>query len=264
MQNVADLSGLKAWLSKRKHFITNPDKARMAGLSFPKGVLLLGIPGTGKSLCAKAVAVEWNLPLLKMDPGSLYSKYIGETEKRFKRAMKIAEDMAPLILWVDEIEKAFAAGGNEDGGVSTRVLGTFLSWMQDRAGDVFVVATANDVTCLPPELLRKGRFDEIFFVDLPDLEARSAILQIHLKRRGHDPERFDVVQIAQAMEGFSGAEIEQVVVSSLYTVLSDNQSLSTEFLIEEAGSTMPLSKTRAEHIEGLRQWAKDRTVLANE
>lgn len=263
MHDVADLSGLKTWLTKRKHFITNPEKARRAGLSFPKGVLLLGIPGTGKSLCAKAVAMEWNLPLLKMDPANLYSKYIGETEKRFKRAMKTAEEMAPLVLWVDEIEKAFAAGGNEDGGVSTRVLGTFLSWMQERKGDVFVVATANDVTCLPPELLRKGRFDEIFFMDLPDLEARGAILKIHLNRRGHDPSQFDIIQIAEAMEGFSGAEIEQVIVSSMYTALSENHALSTQFLITETKSTMPLAKTRAEHIAGLRSWAKDRTVKAN-
>jgi len=263
LQDVADLEGLKAWLAKRSHFITHPEKAKQAGLKFPRGVLLLGVPGTGKSLCAKAVAMEWGLPLLKMDPANLYSKYIGETEQKFKRAMEMAEKMAPLVLWVDEIEKALASGGNEDGGVSMRVLGTFLSWMQDRRGDVFVVATANDISRLPPELLRKGRFDEIFFVDLPGGETRKTIFRIHISRRGHQSDKFDLDQLAAVSDGFSGAEIEQVVVSALYTCVSDGFDLSTALLVEEAKKTCPLSKTRFEYVQELRQWAENRTVKAN-
>lgn len=263
IQDIADLAGLKEWLAKRKHFIINPEKAKSAGLNFPKGVLLLGVPGTGKSLCAKAVAREWDLPLLKMDPSDLYSKYIGETEKKFKQAMQIAEKMSPLVLWVDEIEKAFASGGTEDGGVSMRVLGSFLSWMQDREGDVFVVATANDVSRLPPEMLRKGRFDEIFFVDLPDAPTRKEIARIHLKRRGYNTDKIDLDALSRAMDGFSGAEIEQVIISSIYTVFSNKGALSTELLLEEASKTCSLYKTRFEHIQALREWAKERTVLAN-
>ena len=263
VKDIADLTGLKKWLAKRKHFILRAEKAKKAGLSFPKGILLLGIPGTGKSLCAKAVAKEWGLPLLKMDPANLYSKYIGETEKKFKQAMQIAEKMAPLVLWVDEIEKAFAAGGDEDGGVSLRVLGSFLSWMQDREGDVFVVATANDVSRLPPELLRKGRFDEIFFVDLPDFNTRKEIAAIHLQRRGYKYDEIDMNQLAEATDGFSGAEIEQVIISSIYTVFSDGRRLSTKLLVEEASKTFSLYQTRFEHIQGMREWARDRAVLAN-
>jgi SpoVK/Ycf46/Vps4 family AAA+-type ATPase len=261
--DIADLKGLKIWLRKRSHFITQPDKAIKAGLTFPKGILLLGVPGTGKSLCAKAIAMEWKLPLLKMDPANLYSKYIGETEKKFKKAMEIAEKMAPLVLWVDEIEKAFASGGDEDGGVSLRVLGTFLSWMQDRQGDVFVVATANDVIKLPPELLRKGRFDEIFFIDLPDQETRAAIFRIHLNRRRYNADQFDLERLAEATEGFSGAEIEQVVNSALYTSFSETVQLTTELLLEEVSRTCCLAKTRAEHIQALRNWAEGRTVKAD-
>ena len=213
MSDIADLRTLKSWLSKRKEIITNPEKAAGFGLSFPKGVLLLGVPGCGKSLSAKAVAVEWGLPLLKMDPSHLYNKYIGESEKNFERAMDTAEKISPVVLWIDEIEKAFSAGGeSEDGGVSTRIFGTFLSWLQDRNGDVFIVATANDVEKLPPELLRKGRFDEIFFVDLPDEETRKLIFDIHLRKRDKDPLGFDLPLLVRKTEGFNGSEIEQVIV----------------------------------------------------
>lgn len=262
-QDIADLVGLKEWLNKRKHFITNPEKAEKAGLSFPKGILLLGVPGTGKSLCAKAVSTEWGLPLLKVDPSKLYSKYIGETEKKFRRAMEISEKMSPLILWIDEIEKAFAGGGDADGGVSQRVLGSFLSWMQDRKGYVFVVATANDVTKLPPELLRKGRFDEIFFVDLPNVEARRAIFNIHVRKRKLNPDDFDLDGLAVKTDGFSGAEIEQIVVSALYSAFSDNVNLTQEYLNNEINNTRPLSKIRSEQIDELRVWAKERTIGAN-
>ena len=263
MAEVADLAGLKEWLGKRKNILTDPQRAAKFGLSFPKGVLLVGVPGCGKSLCAKAVAMEWGLPLLKLDPGALYNKYIGETEKNFKRAMTTSERVAPVVLWIDELEKAFATGGSEDGGVSQRVLGTFLSWMQDRRGDVFVVATANDVTKLPPEFLRKGRFDEIFFVDLPNAEARRAILDIHLNKRGKNPAHYDLVQLVTATEHFSGAELEQIVVAALYTVFAAGQELSTEALLAEVRATRPLAQTMSEKITWLREWARERTVSAN-
>jgi SpoVK/Ycf46/Vps4 family AAA+-type ATPase len=261
MSDIAGLARLKTWLAQRKSIITEPKRAEQYGLVFPKGILLLGVPGCGKSLCAKAVAMEWGLPLLKMDPSNLYNKYIGESEKNFKRAMVTSEKMSPVVLWIDEIEKAFSSG-DEDGGVSLRVLGLFLSWMQERKGDVFVVATCNDVTRLPPELLRKGRFDEIFFVDLPQEETREAIFKIHLSRRGYDPRIFDLCKLAEATDGFSGAEIEQVVVSALYTSFSEDTPFTTNLLLEEVQKTRPLLKTRAEHIQALRQWAKGRTVSA--
>ena len=183
---VADLATLKAWLAKRRGVVAEPGRAARYGLEFPKGMLLLGVPGCGKSLSAKAVASEWGLPLLKLDPSNLYNKYIGESERNFKRAMAAAERMAPVVLWIDELEKAFAQGGSEDSGVSQRILGSFLSWLQDRRGDVFVIATANDVARLPPEFLRKGRFDEIFFVDLPNGPTRHEVFRIHLEARGQE------------------------------------------------------------------------------
>ncbi len=264
MDDIADLTTLKSWLSKRKEIISRPQKAQEFGLSFPKGVLLLGVPGCGKSLCAKAVAMEWSLPLLKMDPSNLYNKYIGESEKNFKRAMNTAEKMSPVILWIDEIEKAFSTGGeSEDGGVSKRIFGTFLSWLQDRKGDVFVVATANDVQKLPPEFLRKGRFDEIFFVDLPDEEARLSIFKVHLGKRGKNPGDFDLPGLVRITDGFSGSEIEQVIVSGLYTAFSAKKELSTQILTDEISLTCPLSETMAEKITWLREWASGRTVSAH-
>jgi SpoVK/Ycf46/Vps4 family AAA+-type ATPase len=263
MADIADLAGLKQWLEKRKSIILDPENARAYGLSFPKGILLLGVPGTGKTLCAKAVAKEWSMPLLKMDPANLYNKYIGESEKNFKRAMQTAEKMAPVVLLIDEIEKAFTAGGSEDGGTSARILGSFLSWLQDRKGDVFVVATANDIERLPPELLRKGRFDEVFFVDLPDRETRTALFSIHLKRRGQDPQKFNLEELADRTEGYSGAEIEQVVISALYSSFAAKTKLDMTCLMDETGKTIPLCRTRAEHIEALREWARTRTVGAN-
>lgn len=261
--DIAGLHGLKTWLKKRQSLLENPEKARTAGLPFPKGILLLGVPGTGKSLCAKAVSKEWGLPLLKMDPAKLYSKYIGETEEKFNRAMEISEKMAPLILWIDEIEKAFAGGGDSDGGVSQRVIGSFLTWMQERKGDVFVIATANDVEKLPPEFLRKGRFDEIFFVDLPDHEIRKEIFNIHLERRGITPEEIDLERITDLTEGFSGAELEQVVIGALYSSFANDSTISMADLEDEINSTHPLSRTFGERIQALRSWAESRTVSAN-
>ncbi len=263
LAQVADLAGLKDWLRKRTHIITSPEKAASFGLTFPKGVLLVGVPGCGKSLCAKAVAMEWSLPLLKLDPGRLYNKYIGESEKNFARAMATAERLAPCVLFIDELEKAFSSGDGEDGGVSQRVLGTFLSWLQDRKSEVFTVATANDVSRLPPEFLRKGRFDEVFFVDLPDGEARQAILEIHLARRGHDPARFEVAPLVTATDGFSGAEIEQAIVAALYTAFAAQRPLTNEVLLDEIRTTRPLSVVMAERVAAVRAWAHGRTVRAN-
>ncbi len=263
MAGVADLRTLKTWLAKRKAVVEEPARAEEFGLAFPRGVLLLGVPGCGKSLSAKAVASEWGLPLLKLDPSNLYNKYIGESESNFKRAMVTAERMAPVVLWVDELEKAFASGGSEDGGVSQRILGSFLGWMQDRRGDVFVVATANDIQRLPPELLRKGRFDEIFFVDLPDQDTREEVFRIHLGARGHTPSAFDLVALAAATVGFSGSEIEEVVVSALYTAFASGVGIDDAALLAEVRGTRPLSVTMAERVTALRAWADGRAVRAN-
>ena len=259
---LAGLSGLKRWLEKRHKILLEPKRAAEFGLTFPKGVLLLGVQGCGKSLCAKMVAARWNLPLLKMDPAKMYNKYIGETEKNLERATAAAEKMSPVVLWIDEIEKAFASAGDTDGGASGRVLGSFLAWLQERKGEVFVVATANDITKLPPELVRKGRFDEIFFVDLPDLAARREILELHLDRRGRNPLTFDLDKLAACAEGFSGAELEGAIVAGLYTAFSDGVDLSTKMLLSEVALTRPLSQTYAEKLAELRAWAQERAVSA--
>ena len=264
LNQVAGLAGLKQWLAKRRAVVADPQRAVDFGLRFPKGILLLGVPGCGKSMCAKAVACEWGLPLLKLDPANLYDKYIGDSEKNFKRALQTAERMAPVILWIDELEKAFAQGGDEtDGGVSRRVFGSFLAWLQDRRGDVFVVATSNDVSRLPPEFIRKGRFDEVFFVDLPTPAVRQAIFDIHLSRRKQTPTQFDLAQLAEASHGFSGAEIEESVVAGLFAAFAANAKLSTETLLNEIRNTRPLALTMTEKIEELRSWARDRTVMAD-
>jgi SpoVK/Ycf46/Vps4 family AAA+-type ATPase len=263
LDDVAGLASLKAWLAKRRAIVRDPVRAAEFGLPFPKGLLLLGVQGAGKSLCAKAVANDWGLPLLRMDPAGLYNKYVGETERNVRRAMAAAEKMAPVVLWIDEIEKAFASGGEMDGGVSQRVLGLFLSWLQERRGDVFVVATANDVSRLPPELIRKGRFDEIFFVDLPDAEVRAEILRLHLRRRGQDPDAIDLGLVARAAEDFSGAELEQVILSALYTAFGEGGRVDQRLLLQEIGATRPLALTMRERVEALRHWARARTVPAH-
>ena len=262
-EDIADLYGLKDWLNKRKRFITEPEAAKAAGLTFPKGILLLGVPGTGKSLSAKAVSMEWGLPLLKLESSLIYDKYIGETEKKFKLALTTAERMSPLVLWIDEIEKFFTSGSENDSGVSNRIMGTFLSWLQEREGNVFVVATANNISGIPSELLRKGRFDEIFFVDLPEMDIRKEIFKIHLKKRGYGNAMIDVDYLAAETDGFSGAEIEQLIVSALYTAFSYDRKLSIQILHDEIKNTSPLSKMRAEQITYLRNWAKGRTAKAN-
>jgi hypothetical protein len=263
LEDVADLAALKAWLAQRRAVIAAPERAASMGLPFPRGMLLVGVPGCGKSMCAKAVAADWGLPLLKLDTSGIYDKYIGESEKRFLSAIRSAEQAGPAVLWIDEIEKAFSAGGDGDGGVSSRILGTFLSWLQERKGDVFVVATANDIARLPAELVRKGRFDEIFFVDLPDTEVRAAIFQLNLDRRKLPTDQFDTPALASVTEGFSGAEIEQVVVSALYGAFATGAPLRMADLSAEIARTRPLSATMHERIAGLRAWARERTVAAH-
>jgi hypothetical protein len=258
----ADVGGqeaLKRWLALRHPVFTG--QAGTENLVAPKGVLLLGVQGGGKSLAAKAVAGSWRLPLLRLDFGALYNKFHGETERNLRDSLLTAEAMAPCVLWLDEVEKGLAAGGEgADGGVSRRVMGTFLTWLSERRGRVFVVATANDIEQLPPELMRKGRFDEIFFVDLPTAPVREEIFAIHLKKRGLDPAFFDLALLAEAAEGFSGAEIEQAIVSAQYEAHAQNTALNIVLLCGELRRTKPLSVTRAEDVEALRAWAAERTV----
>jgi AAA+ superfamily predicted ATPase len=263
LDDVADLASLKKWLATRRAVIAAPARAAEAGLPFPRGMLLIGVPGCGKSMCAKAVAADWGLPLLKLDTSGIYDKYVGESEKRFLAAIRSAEHAAPAVLWIDEIEKAFSAGSDNDGGVSTRILGSFLSWLQERDGDVFVVATANDIAKLPPELVRKGRFDEIFFVDLPAPDVRASIFRLHLARRRQKVDAYDLAALANATAGFSGAEIEQVVVSALYGAFAAGAAMRMEDVTAEIARTRPLSATMVERIHALREWSQGRTVLAH-
>ncbi|MBN1459507.1 MAG: AAA family ATPase [Armatimonadetes bacterium] len=262
--DVGGLEMLKDWLKKRNSAFG--ERAKEFGLPAPKGALLLGVQGCGKSLCAKAVATLWQLPLLRLDVGKLFSDLVGSSERNVREAIKIAESVSPCILWVDEIEKAFAgtqSSAFSDAGTSARVFGTFLTWLQEKEASVFVIATANNIQLLPPELLRKGRLDEIFFVDLPTRAERAAIFAIHIRRRNRDPNDFDLDKLAAASEGFSGAEIEQAVISALYDVFEQGTTLSTEAVVEAVNSTVPLSTTMKEDIDALRQWAEGRARKAS-
>ncbi len=255
---VAGLTRLKEWLSHRHNSFVNPN----GKVDRPKGIMLLGVQGAGKSLAAKAVAGTFNAPLLRIDFGALYNKYIGETEKNLRGALEIAESMAPCVLWMDEIEKGVSPG-HSDEGVSQRILGTLLTWMAENKSQVFIVATANDIERLPPELIRKGRLDEIFVVDLPRVEVRREIFDIHLRRRNQAPSGFDLDLLAEASAGFTGAEIEQAIVSALYAAQAQEKKLHTEHLLEEIERTSPLSVVMAEKMERLRDWATGRTVTAD-
>ena len=262
LDNVGGLDLLKAWLSVRGRGFA-PDAKRF-GLDTPRGVLLIGVPGCGKSLVAKTLARSWGMPLVGFDPGAIYGAYVGESESRLRRALEALESMAPVVVWIDEIERGFAASASaRDGGVAQRVLGTFLHWLQEREGDVFLVATCNDVEGLPPELLRRGRFDETFFVDLPGTAERRAILELHLRRRHREPEDFDLEGLAEAAGGFSGAELEGVVIGALYRAFAAGRELDDGFLREEVRNTVPLAHTRAEEIESLRAWSRGRAVPAS-
>jgi AAA+ superfamily predicted ATPase len=260
--DVAGARRLKKWIEQRRAAFVEGDAP--VGLDPPKGVLLLGVQGCGKSLLAKAVAGGFGVPLVRLDFGTLYDKYHGETEKNLRAALASTEQLAPCVLWIDEIEKGLASGsGDGDGGVSRRVLGYLLTWMAERKSKVFLVATANQVHELPAELLRKGRFDEIFFVDLPDPETRAQVFELHLRKRGLQPETFDIAVLKGAAEGFSGAEIEQAVVAALYAAHSEKRQLDTALLQQELRNTRPLSVLMGEQVSALRAWARERTVPAD-
>jgi AAA+ superfamily predicted ATPase len=256
----ADIGGMERmrnWLEMRKSFFLGEDTS----LDPPRGMLLLGVQGCGKSLAAKAAAGVFSVPLLRLDFGVLYNKYYGETERNLRKALETAEVMAPCVLWMDEIEKGVAvSAADDDGGVSRRILGALLTWMAEKKKPVFLVATANDIERLPPELIRKGRFDEIFFVDLPSPPHRREILSIHLLKRNMNPGQYDLEALVKASEGFSGSEIEQAIVSATYTARAQGRDVSQDDLLAELKQTRPLSVIMSEKVEALRDWASSRTV----
>ena len=257
--SVAGLENLKDWLSKRSAAFS--DRAAQFGLPAPKGVLLLGVQGCGKSLCAKAASSLWKLPLLRFDIGRVFGSLVGSSEESMRRALQTAESVAPAILWIDEIDKAFAGtqgSAGSDGGTASRVFGTFLTWLSEKTAPVFVIATANDISHLPPEMLRKGRVDEIFFVDLPNDDERREIFRIHLAKRKRDPAKFDLDDLARMSDGFSGAEIEEAIISGLYDAFSKGTDLDTAILKIGIAETVPLSKTMSEELNRLRNWAQGR------
>lgn len=259
LDDVGGLETLKEWLHVRRKASSSPGGEH---LDPPRGILLTGIPGTGKSFVAKTLAGTWGRPLVLLDPGTLYSKYLGESEQRLRTALDTVAAMAPAVLWIDEIEKGFGAGREGDGGASARILGTFLRWLQDRPAEVFVVATANDVAALPPELMRKGRFDEVFFVDVPGHEARAAIIRTHLARRGTTFDDEDIEALAAASNGFTGAELETAIVAAMYRAVAAGTPVGADAIAAELAATVPLTRSRAEEVAALRSWAAERAVPA--
>ncbi len=264
MADVGGLDVLKDWMRKRTQAFGQ--RARDFGLPAPKGILLLGVQGCGKSLSCKAVAAQWRLPLLRLDVGKIFGGIVGQSEENMRRAIRMSESIAPTILWLDELEKGFAgtqSSGISDGGTTARVFASFITWLQEKTAPVFVVATANRIEDLPPELLRKGRFDEIFFVDLPSEEERQEIFEIHIRKRKRDPANFDIHQLAAASIGFSGAEIEQVIVAALYDAFDQHRDITTEDLLHNIRNSVPLSRTMKEQIDELRKWASTRARNAS-
>jgi SpoVK/Ycf46/Vps4 family AAA+-type ATPase len=264
LQNVGGLDTLKTWLDRRGNAFG--EAARQFGLPEPKGLLLLGVQGCGKSLTAKAIASQWKMPLLRLDMGRIFSGLVGSSEENLRRAIRVAESVAPAVLWVDEIEKGLsgvASSGQTDGGVTARVFGALLTWLQEKTAPVFVVATANRIELLPPELLRKGRFDDIFFVDLPAAAERREIFRIHIARRGRKPDAFDLDRLAGAAHDFSGAEIEQAVISALYDAFAEGKELEDRHLSRIVQETIPLATTAREEIDKLRTWASTRARPAS-
>jgi SpoVK/Ycf46/Vps4 family AAA+-type ATPase len=260
---IGGLDNLKEYLARRAMAFT--EKAREFGLPPPRGVLLIGVQGCGKSLTAKAVSREWGLPLLRFDVGKVFASLVGSSEENVRRAITVAESVAPALLWIDEIEKAFAGTSSShlsDAGTVSRVFGTFITWLQEKTSPVFVMATANNISILPPELLRKGRFDEIFFVDLPGLAERRDIFRIHIRKRGRDPERFDLDALAKDCDGFSGAEIEEAVITGLFEAFYEGTELKTAHILKALEETVPLSRTMVEDIERIRTWAGHRARRA--
>ena len=269
IKDIGGLDNLKSWLLKRNNSWS--EQAKKYCIPAPKGVLVTGVPGCGKSLTAKAMSTIWQLPLLKLDFGKVFSGLVGSSEENMRRALATAEAVAPSILWIDEIEKGLSGlGSNGDSGVSSRIFGQFLTWMQEKEAPVFVIATANNISNLPPELLRKGRFDEIFFVDLPTLGERKEIFKLHLEKRLKDKEVASEIagiknlcaELAKMTEGFIGSEIEQVVISALCDAFFENRPLKFEDLEKNISTTVPLSMTQREQILALRAWANIRAVSA--
>ncbi|HEU4752735.1 MAG TPA: AAA family ATPase, partial [Armatimonadota bacterium] len=264
LEQIGGMDVLKDWLTKRS--IAFDEQAKQYGLPAPKGVLLIGVQGCGKSLTAKAIAGFWGLPLLRLDVGRLFNSLVGSSEENVRTAIRVAESVAPAVLWVDEIEKSMSGSQSSaysDGGTSARVLSSFLTWLQEKTAPVFVVATANSIDQLPPELLRRGRLDETFFVDLPDIREREEILRIHLENRGRAAAEFDLSLLAESTDGFSGAEIEQCVIAGLFDAYSAGAPLSDEILTRCARDTVPLSRTMKEPIDRLRAWAEGRARRAS-
>lgn len=259
LDDIGGLANMKNWLRKREALFSSKSEKP------PRGVLLLGVQGAGKSLAAKAIATAWKRPLMRLDAGELYNKYVGETERNLRDALRQAEAMAPVVLWIDEIEKGFASASStsNDGGTSRRMFGSLLTWMQEHKSHVFLVATANDIEALPPELLRKGRFDEIFFVHLPTEGVREVIFRIHLRKRGYEPDLFDVAKLADMSRGFSGAEIEQAIVSAHIDASFAKTHMTGAMIEEVLQNSPPLSVTMAEKIAALREWSKGRCVPAD-
>lgn len=253
---VGGMRRLRQWLETRRSFFLD---GPVPGFDPPRGLLLLGVQGCGKSLAAKAAAGVFGVPLLRLDFGTLYNKFYGETERNLRESLRTAEVLAPCVLWLDEIEKGIATSDGDDG-LSRRVLGTLLTWMSEKKAPVFLVATANDITRLPPEMVRKGRFDEIFFVDLPDAPQRREILDIHLRKRRLDTGQFDLEELAASAEGFSGSEIEQAIVSAMYSARAHGRDVTAGDVLTEIHATRPLSVVMAEHVAALRDWARERTV----
>ncbi|MBE0616409.1 MAG: AAA family ATPase [Proteobacteria bacterium] len=265
-EKISDIGGLdhlKDWLKKRDKAFSQ--RAKDYGLPNPKGILIIGVQGTGKSLTAKATSALWRLPLLRMDLGKVFGSLVGESEERIRKALLLAETISPCILWIDEIEKAFASAVSAgDSGTSARVFGTFLTWMQEKEKPVFVIATGNDIANLPPELMRKGRFDEIFFVDLPHYDERREIFRVHLSKVRPVIRNYDVPLLAGETEGFSGAEIEQAIINAMYNAFDDGErEFSTDDILKGIREVIPISKLMSERIEKLRDWAAERTRRAN-
>jgi SpoVK/Ycf46/Vps4 family AAA+-type ATPase len=252
--DVGGLDALKRWLTLRERAFG--DEAADYGLPAPKGLALIGIPGTGKSLTAKMIGGLWRLPLLRLDVGALFGSLVGESEERVRHALRLAETVAPCVLWIDELEKGFASG-DLDGGTSHRVFGTILTWMQEKTAKVFVVATANDVTALPPETMRRGRFDEVFFLDLPTEAERREIIGVHLRKRRRDPGQFNVRQLAKECDGYTGAELEQAIIDAMYQAFAEDRDIGTEDIVAAIARTVPLSQSQREVIERLRSWLRD-------
>jgi len=264
LDGIGGLDNLKGWLKKRSRGFS--EEASAFGLPVPKGLFLVGVQGCGKTLTAKAVSSFWRFPLLRLDMGAVFSGMVGASERNIRHAIQVAESIAPCLLWIDEIDKGFSGTGSSnysDGGTAARVFGTFMTWLQEKESPVFTIATANDIGQLPPELMRKGRFDEIFFIDLPTPAEREAIFRIHLRKRNRDPEDFDLPTLADSSKGFSGAEIEQALISALYDAFEESRPLTTRDMLRNLEQTVPLSRTMAENISALREWAEKRARKAS-